>query len=335
MPITLSQHDFWSLVKQPADSGPDNRQVESDQGEQVWAYPQQFGQGYFREIRLRPGLHLEISDIQHHTPVLVECGDRPHPVEIHFDICDDGPSSASTTGQYWLYSSGFAPAKQICHNPHPRNLSLSLHIEPALVHTLLGETATAALPGLGPLLKPADQPYISQGCRTSPAMTMVLQQILTCPFAGPIRQLFLEGKALELIALTLQAAMPSQPAASHRLKPDDIDRIHQAKDILLQDLAHPPSLIGLARQVGLNDCTLKRGFRTVFNTTVFGYLQAQRLDQARLLLLDGQLNVQQAASAVGYHSRSHFTAGFRQRFGVSPRELLAQNNSLVGTSYSR
>ncbi|MBD2232801.1 helix-turn-helix transcriptional regulator [Phormidium tenue] len=335
MPITLSQHDFWALIKRPANLGSDNDWAGGEADDQTWAYPQQFGQGYFREIQLRPGLHLEISDVQHHTPVVVDCGDRPHPVEVHFDIRDDGPKSASSAGQHWLYSSGLAPAQQICHDPHPRSLSLSVHIEPALVHTLLGETAIAVLPGLGPLLRPADQPYASQGCRTSPAMTMVLQQILTCPFAGPIRQLFLEGKVLELVALTLQAATPPQPAASHRLKPDDIDRIHQAKDILLQDLAHPPSLIGLARQVGLNDCTLKRGFRAVFNTTVFGYLQAQRLDQARLLLLDGQLNVQQAASAVGYHSRSHFTAGFRQRFGISPRELLAQNYSLAGTSYSR
>jgi len=41
----------------------------------------------------------------------------------------------------------------------------------------------------------------------------------------------------------------------------DIERIHEARDILISNMQNPPSLFNLARQVGLNDTKLKRGFR--------------------------------------------------------------------------
>lgn len=327
MSLILSQGDLSSLIKRSRYDASPSTLPHSKLFEKTWQYPAQLGQGYYREIYLRQGMHLEISDYLHHKPMVVECCDRPHPVELHFEISDESPKSTSTAGQYWLYSSGFAPAKQILYQPHPRSLSLSLHIEPDVFKTFLEESACIHLPDLGSLLKPSDDPYASQCCRTTPAMKVSLQQILSCPYVGSIRRLFLEGKVLELIALSLQAAIPSQPVSAHPLKPDDIERIHQAKAILSKNLAHPPSLRDLARQVGLNECTLKRGFRQVFNTTAFGYLQAQRLDQARLLLLAGDLQVQQTAHAVGYHSRSHFSTAFRKRFGVSPQEHLAHHQN--------
>jgi AraC-like DNA-binding protein len=320
---TFSQESFWSLVKRPSETQLSESWPNSEGFEQVWAYPEKFGQGAYREIQIRPGLMVEISDYQHHTPLVVECSDRAHPIELHFDVYDEAAQRPHKTAQYWVYSSGLAPAKHIHYQSHPRCLSLSLHIEPEIFRTLLGHTSVP--PNFGSLLKAADEPYSSHRGSTSPAIAMILQQILNCPYSGGIRKLFLEGKVLELMAISLQSAFSQEPNPGHNLKADDIDRIRQARDILLCDLANPPSLLKLAHQVGLNDCTLKRGFRQVFNTTVFGYLQTQRLERARLLLLERELSVQQAAHAVGYLSRSHFSAAFRKHFGVSPREMLVRD----------
>jgi AraC-like DNA-binding protein len=55
----------------------------------------------------------------------------------------------------------------------------------------------------------------------------------------------------------------------------------------------------------------------------------QRLERARLFLWKRQMNVTEAAFAVGYSSLSHFAKIFRARFGVNPHEYLAQSeNSL-------
>jgi AraC family transcriptional regulator, transcriptional activator of the genes for pyochelin and ferripyochelin receptors len=81
-------------------------------------------------------------------------------------------------------------------------------------------------------------------------------------------------------------------------------------------------LIKLARQVGLNDYKLKRGFRQLFGTTVFGYLHAERMEKARTLLMNRQMKVTEVSHTVGYASLPSFSLAFRKRFGVSPRSYL-------------
>jgi AraC-like DNA-binding protein len=151
-------------------------------------------------------------------------------------------------------------------------------------------------------------------------MQMVLQQILQCPFQGLTKQMYLESKAWELLALQL-AQISDTKCFDHKpklLKPEDIERIHYAKDVLISRLSNPPSLVELARFVGINDCKLKAGFRQVFGTTVFGYLHDCRMERSRQLLEAGEMSVAEAAQAVGFVNRSHFAIAFRKKFGVNP-----------------
>ena len=45
------------------------------------------------------------------------------------------------------------------------------------------------------------------------------------------------------------------------LCPQDIEQLHRAKDILVQQAKMPPTLVELARMVGVNERKLKQGFR--------------------------------------------------------------------------
>lgn len=103
------------------------------------------------------------------------------------------------------------------------------------------------------------------------------------------------------------------------LNPDQLNRLYIAKDVLLKRADCPPSLMELARQVGLNDYLLKRGFRQVFGMTVFGYLQNYRLEKAKQLLAEQKLTVAGVARAVGYASLSSFTHAFQRKFGMNPK----------------
>jgi AraC-like DNA-binding protein len=110
-----------------------------------------------------------------------------------------------------------------------------------------------------------------------------------------------------------------------KISPSDLDRLYQAKEILLQDLENPPSLLELAQQVGLNDYKLKAGFRQVFGTTVFGYLHQQRMQRAYDLLTSSDLNVTEVANQVGYTSLSAFSSAFKKFFKVSPSSCRARD----------
>jgi AraC family transcriptional activator of pyochelin receptor len=82
----------------------------------------------------------------------------------------------------------------------------------------------------------------------------------------------------------------------------------------------PPSLEGLAQQVGLNVRKFSDGFRRVYGSTVFGFLQEYRLEQAYKLISSGEMSVSEAAYHVGYGA-AHFATIFRKRFGISPSSL--------------
>ncbi|MGI0485833.1 helix-turn-helix transcriptional regulator [Pantanalinema rosaneae CENA516] len=200
---------------------------------------------------------------------------------------------------------------------------------PRLLHPT---TQPAPSPDLTQLAEPPDlseawlefEPVLTG--KTTSAMQIILNQILNCPYQGKPRQLYLESKALELIVLRFeQIAQLSQSLLPARaLSSEDIEKIHQARAILRHQLNQPPSLMALARQVGLNDCTLKRGFRKVFGMTAFECLYHDRMHQAQQLLETGEMTVNQVAAAVGYTSRSSFYTAFRKQFGVGPNQYVMQ-----------
>ena len=169
------------------------------------------------------------------------------------------------------------------------------------------------------LLRPSDQPYLERAGTPTVAMQMAVQQLLHCPFQGITQRLYLESKVWELMALLIKVLKncPTQPQTPG-LKADDIERPHYASKLLRRQLTHPPSLMELARAVGINDHKLKVGFRQVFGTTVVGYLHEHRMERSRQLLESGDLSVTAAAEAVGFASRGHFAAAFRRKYGVNP-----------------
>jgi AraC-like DNA-binding protein len=167
-----------------------------------------------------------------------------------------------------------------------------------------------------------------------------VQEIVTCPYQGFEKRLFLQGKVHDLIGLQLMAMLRDSchdPSGNrgrlpvpHRLKPETIARLHQAKDILAVQLQQPPSLSTLAQQMGMSERTLQRGFRTLFNTTVMDYLTQQRLERAEQLLrqaatdgLPSTRTVTEVATMVGYGNMGHFAAAFKRRFGITPSQCLA------------
>ncbi|MDB9527379.1 AraC family transcriptional regulator [Oscillatoria sp. CS-180] len=133
--------------------------------------------------------------------------------------------------------------------------------------------------------------------------------------------MYLESKAIELLALLMEeeTEIHQDDAQTALLDLDYRDRIHYAQEILLKNLTDPPSLMELAQQIGMCDYNLKRGFKEVFDSTVFDYLRDRRMEKAQQLLLDGQLKIATVARAVGYDSPTSFNAAFKRKFGMSPK----------------
>ncbi|MEM9219977.1 MAG: AraC family transcriptional regulator [Cyanobacteria bacterium P01_F01_bin.150] len=295
-------------------------------------YDARFAQGWRRAIYLREDrICLEIDQSQSKDRVIVNGPDREcHYVNCSFLLSGNEQNRLATAskeivlprtaGQYCLYSTGLRGHLISSYDMEPwSSITFSIHKQTFVAFAASPE---GELPKtLQHLLKPISQEvYLCYG-DIQPIMMAVLQQILQCPHQGMVKRAYLEGKVIELMALVLDHEITIQQGEPKTffLKPDQLERIHYAKEILLRDLNNPPSLAELAQQAGLNDCTLRQGFHQVFSTTVFGQLQAYRMDVAKQLLAEQSISVTAVAHRVGYASISYFSTAFKRKFGIGPK----------------
>lgn len=151
------------------------------------------------------------------------------------------------------------------------------------------------------------------------AMHQCIHEIMHMQVEDGLKKMFLQSKCIELLSLQAQAYEQSCGKGMHTCKTRyDRDRIYFARDYLVNHAACPPSLTELARIAGLNEFKLKKGFRELFNTSVFGYLSDFRLNEARNGLLSGAVPIKEMAAQLGYSSVQHFTRAFKKKFGVPP-----------------
>lgn len=317
MTITISGAQLWQLAEES-----DNNAQRVGTYDWIAEYPSQLGTGYRQNIALRNEIYLTLHNYTFHDDLLVQDFDCPDigDFEFVFNLSSsfrhyDGYEV--NAGQNFLIRRFTAPNIKWLHWQREPVLEVDIHVDAAVLKSFVTDhlEVDSELDELfeekhGRLF----QPQI-----TTPTMHSALLQILNCPYRGITRQIYLEGKALELIALQLELTTNQlKSRVAVKLCRDDVDRIHYAKDILARSLDNPPSILELARQVGMSESKLHRGFRYVLGTTPFGYLRNYRLEQGRTLLEVGEMTVQEVAHAVGYASQSRFCDAFKQKFGTTP-----------------
>ena len=320
MTITLSQQDHQDLFDE---SQHRSQSDDTESCDVVVPYPEQLGQGSTREIQLREGMVLEIANFRLHQDVTLEVPERSHPLEFEFSVVREYPRqrTGSDLEDYFFSGSGMAARKFCQYLAGTEVLDVSFHLEPTVFCNWMGDRLMKAPLCVQQLVRATHQGRHTQSMPMPLAMRTTVQQILQCPYSGLTQQIYLESKVWELMALHMEQVLNTHPGDrdASRIKPDDLERLHHAKEILRNQLSDPPSLNSLARQVGLNEFILKQGFRSVFGTTVFGCLHHYRMEYARELLADGGFNVSEVARQVGFTNRGHFAAAFRKKFGTNPK----------------
>lgn len=133
---------------------------------------------------------------------------------------------------------------------------------------------------------------------------------------------FIEAEVMARVALHIDLArrLPTFDMGSQQADPE-ASLVKVATDLLLQDLTVTPKLTDLARMAGTNPRRLNEAFRSHLGLSVLGFLRESRLKEAYRLLLDTDLSIQQVGGRVGYPLAANFSTSFRERFGVSPRQL--------------
>ncbi|MGG6266577.1 helix-turn-helix transcriptional regulator [Leptolyngbya sp. AN03gr2] len=333
MTISVSERDWAEWEEKRSHlieySDPD------DPDDTLTPLPTWMAQGYTREIDLREGLAVRIDDFRMRDRTQMAWSEEESWIQFHCHLSGDHQNPISEIGnsEYVLYGSGIMPKGVLtCSGQFPI-LEVVVEMSPEVFINFSGREGIVPIE-FQPLIG-TDQPAYARDGALSPMMQGVLRQIVQCPYLGLMKRVYLESKALELVALILeqeQEVQQGKRAASQipqgslfRLKAEEVDRIHHARTILLRNLEQPPSLPELARQAGLNEKALKQGFRQVFGKPVFGYLHDYRMNQAEQLLMTGEMKVGEVMQRVGFRDRRYFAETFRKKFGTNPKDYLKAN----------
>ncbi|QWX83756.1 helix-turn-helix transcriptional regulator [Cellulophaga sp. HaHaR_3_176] len=173
-----------------------------------------------------------------------------------------------------------------------------------------------------------DKKYYSQE-GVSPAIAVILSQMMNYNLHPSIKELYIKGKVYELISLYFNKSTDADiEQCPFLVDEDNVRRIRKAKEIMISRMAEPPTLNELSDEIGLSLKKLKEGFKQIYGDSVFSFLFDYKMDYARKMLESGQHNVNEVGLKVGYSTASHFIAAFKKKYGTTPKKYLM---SLAGS----
>jgi AraC family transcriptional regulator of arabinose operon len=120
--------------------------------------------------------------------------------------------------------------------------------------------------------------------------------------------------ALERALILLDTANPR----SRRARYDR--RIVRAMDFMTDNLARKLTMTRIARAAGLSTSRLAHLFREQLGQTPGQFIEQQRMDQARQLLVLTTRPINEIARQLGFQSPFYFSRRFTRAVGISPRE---------------
>ena len=331
MKIEFSHHQMVENIEALASAF--DAEIRQDCNERHIALPEKHGTGGISCFVFDFGVSLLLVNACFKSPLQIKIpGSQPHPIHFHFCVKGDfrhtlnggalsyqmnplmGSISTTPVGaeQELWFAKGVETVHtnlQIVRAEYLQKADCDLDRMPERLAEVFRDTGAA-------------HPYLNESNYNLPTAECI-REIIENRRRGLTRSTFVEGKAMQLLSLQLRQFAEDQDPETRfvALKKYDLEQILKAKELLVEDLQNEMTIVELARAVGINQQKLKQGFKQVFGVPIKQYLRNTRLETARVLIQEGTMSVRAAATQVGYHSQSHFSKKFKEKFGVLPKDL--------------
>lgn len=161
--------------------------------------------------------------------------------------------------------------------------------------------------------------------QTRALLDQLQQKNILLSFTNALQQNEFAAQLLRraLQSITLPYTTAKVPACRFLANDSERDKVMEARLIIEQHLDQPLTIRELSRKVAMNECYLKKGFKTLVGRTIHEYQQELRINKAKELLQQQGRSVSDVANTLGYSSISHFSTAFKKATGMKPCELLA------------
>ena len=102
---------------------------------------------------------------------------------------------------------------------------------------------------LGNLLSSNDDFEIGPRVFMNPEMQTAIAKIFNTQFQNTARLLFIKSQVIELLSHYFTQISTNNKS---EIKQEEIDKIHQAREIIIQNIDKPPLLSELSKLIGMN-----------------------------------------------------------------------------------
>lgn len=286
------------------------------------------GEGYYEFTRIRDEMFVTVGRFAYKDPRVERlAGDGM--IQFCFNLASDMTVAFPRSQPYKLKQ----PSLLIYHHPpdveltewtepaaHERMVAISVRPESLLA--LLDDQAATVPDALRPMVATAndrDVPVL-QVPMIAEAFELATR-LIDNPYSGSLALVYTEALATQLLCVALGAVGRLAGGPSEQYTEREIRSLHTARALLMRELSKPPTIPQVARTAGINETTLKRGFKALFGETVFEFSLRCRMQQALALFRERGLSVAEVAHAVGYSHQTSFATAFRRHFGLRPKDV--------------
>ncbi|WP_072390884.1 AraC family transcriptional regulator [Hyphomicrobium sp. CS1GBMeth3] len=276
---------------------------------------------------IQPGLRAAADDITYLTSDSIQS--EAEPAVMCGVLLDGGPETMQVVGYGPITRYAERPALfgfrertrfELSGMMSHRSRSAGFVIKPEFFDRF-GDTIKSD--GLAALREFVRTDFRFESLPRSPKVVDIARRSLDHPYGDQLGELFLESNTLSFV-IEIAQLLAHERRMIAAIGKRHYDRVVEARDILDANLVAPPKILELTKRVGVNLTTLQANFKTVFGTTIFGYVRMQRLQMARVLLREYHLTVAETGYRVGFVSPSAFTAAYRRYFGHPPGQDISR-----------
>ncbi len=244
--------------------------------------------------------------------------------EVALAAKDKGEEVELTPNRYYMFSNPFVDDRlAITLPPGAGMLSFVMSIKE--LHSIFGSSFGGEESAVKEFMESYKMRKFFTEREMTPSISVIIHQFFNGINRPDMQKIYQQGKVMEFLSLYMDRPQSVEETKEHCpfvMDALEMDKIKEARDIIIENMIDPPSLKSLARMVGTNEFKLKVGFRYVYGNSVYGYLFDYRMEEAKKLLVVENSRINEVAAKVGYSNPSHFIAAYKRKYGITPKQHL-------------
>lgn len=105
-------------------------------------------------------------------------------------------------------------------------------------------------------------------------------------------------------------------------------KIYEIAEYISQNMRTVTTLEDLSERFYISKYYLAHSFKEITGLSLISFLNVARVQRAKVMLADGEMTMQQIATAIGLGTVAHFVDVFKRIEGVTPREYLHRTENI-------